>query len=209
MTLEINFDRGKHIFRCPDFRKIVDEAVDFLCTSPVHFLPPASAFEDAGVYSLYYKGNLDIYTQLAEINSANFIQPIYVGKAVPRGWRTSRNTKSTENSLYSRLREHARSIGQAENLMIGDFACRFMILERDEADLISTVEADLIRRFRPLWNSIVDGFGNHDPGSGRYYQRVSEWDTLHPGRAWVKKLKGDTPVFADIEKKIKDAITSL
>lgn len=204
-----DFDRSKHVFRSPGFQKIIDEAVEFLCASPVHILPPVTSFEDAGVYALYYQDTFATYAELAKKNSKGFNQPIYVGKAVPRGWRTSRTTKSGENSLYSRLREHTRSISQIKNLAVEDFICRFMILESEETDLISTVEAELIRRFKPLWNSVVDGFGNHDPGSGRYNQRVSEWDTLHPGRPWAKKLKGIVPILSDIEKKIQDAISSL
>jgi hypothetical protein len=206
---ETDFDRSKHVFRSPDFHKIVDEAVKFLCASPVHFLPPTLSFKDAGVYALYYQGDFTAYAKLAEKNSHGFNQPIYVGKAVPRGWRTSRTNQSGENSLYSRLREHARSISQTKNLALENFACRFMILESEETDLISTVEAELIRRFRPLWNCVIDGFGNHDPGSGRYDQRVSEWDALHSGRSWAEKLKGGVPILSDIEKKIQDAISSL
>lgn len=43
--------------------------------------------------------------------------------------------------------------------------------------------------FRPVWNMVIDGFGNHDPGSGRYNQKISSWDTLHPGRSWAMKLQ--------------------
>jgi hypothetical protein len=43
--------------------------------------------------------------------------------------------------------------------------------------------------FSPLWNWVLDGYGNHDPGSGRYNQQISPWDILHPGRTWAKKLK--------------------
>ncbi len=32
-------------------------------------------------------------------------------------------------------------------------------------------------------NKIIDGFGNHDPGKGRYNQLRSRWDKLHPGRS--------------------------
>src|SRR5262249_6824895 len=46
----------------------------------------------------------------------------------------------------------------------------------------------MIRTAAPVWNVVVDGFGNHDPGSGRYNQKVSPWDTLHPGRPWVIRL---------------------
>ncbi len=42
--------------------------------------------------------------------------------------------------------------------------------------------------FSPLWNQILDGFGNH-PGAGRYNQQRSSWDGIHPGRPWAKRLK--------------------
>ena len=48
----------------------------------------------------------------------------------------------------------------------------------------------MIARFGPVWNSIVDGFGNHDPGAGRRAGMVSRWDVLHPGRAWASSLSG-------------------
>ncbi len=57
-------------------------------------------------------------------------------------------------------------IQKAENLQSTEFQCRFMILNGVEGDLVVPVEANLIRRYKPLWNMIVDGFGNHDPGSG-------------------------------------------
>lgn len=56
--------------------------------------------------------------------------------------------------------------------------------------MISTIEAALIKLNRPLWNTVVDGFGNHDPGSGRYEQAKSAWDVLHTGRGWANKCNG-------------------
>ncbi len=50
-------------------------------------------------------------------------------------------------------------------------------------------ESLLIEISRPLWNYALDGFGNHDPGNGRYNQQKSPWDTLHPGREWAEKLQ--------------------
>lgn len=61
----------------------------------------------------------------------------------------------------------------------------------------------------PLWNSIIDGFGNHDPGKGRYNQAVSEWDFLHPGRVWVERLTGQKPVMKNILHKIKSYAETL
>jgi hypothetical protein len=119
------------------------------------------------------------------------------------GWRTARTTNKAEAaSLFSRLREHARSVSLGANLAPSDFQTRFMILEGLESDLVVPVEAELIRRFKPLWNSLVDGFGNHDPGSGRYKQARSEWDILHPGRPWAKRLKGSPPLLQNILAKI-------
>jgi hypothetical protein len=204
------FDRTKHVFRSIGFREIIDNAVDFLIRSPIYQLPPPVPFMDAGVYAIYYKGDFELYAKLAQTNSADPIPPIYIGKAVPPGWRTARASVSEDfESLYNRLREHTRSIEQAQNLRVDHFNCRFMILENDESSLIGTVEAELIRRYRPLWNSIIDGFGNHDPGSGRYNQRVSEWDTLHPGRSWAKKLKGGSPSIEEITRKVEEAIATL
>lgn len=68
--------------------------------------------------------------------------------------------------------------------------CRFVIFEEEGSDMISTIEAALIKLNRPLWNTAVDGFGNHDPGSGRYEQAKSDWDVIHEGRGWANKCNG-------------------
>ena len=65
-----------------------------------------------------------------------------------------------------------------------------MIFEAEGSDMISTIEAALIKLNRPLWNISIDGFGNHDPGSGRYEQAKSDWDVIHPGRLWAEKCNG-------------------
>ncbi len=49
-------------------------------------------------------------------------------------------------------------------------------------------ESLLVEMYCPLWNQKIDGFGNHDPGKGRYNQQRSAWDIIHPGRAWANKL---------------------
>ena len=175
-----------HTFRSPKFKSVVQEAIKFFAGTPVHPLPPADRFFSGGVYALYYVGNFKLYRHIAALNSTSLSQPIYVGKAVPPGWRTARAASSAEiTSLRGRLREHARNIGQVKNVDVASFRTRFMILEGLESDLVVPVEAELIRRYRPLWNCVVDGFGNHDPGKGRYNQARSEWDVLHPGRQWA------------------------
>ncbi len=189
-----------HIFNSKSFVELIDEAIDFFIQTPTEPLPPDEKFPGGGVYALYYSGNFTEYKRIFEKNPS---VPIYVGKAVLPGWRQARGTvKDDASSLYSRLKEHSRSIDSASNLELNDFSCKFMVLAGPENDLISTVEAALTRKYNPLWNSHIDGFGNHDPGKGRYEQAQSEWDALHPGRSWAKRLKGATPDKNRIKDKI-------
>lgn len=199
------FNYSKHLFASPNFLSVVEEAVTFFRATPVVVLPPSATFVGTGVYALYYIGIYENYRNIHNLTRSDCILPIYVGKAVPKGWRTGREPRGEESSsLFRRLQEHAKSIEQVEDLDLPDFLCRFMILTGVESDLISTIESALIRRYRPLWNTVVDGFGNHDPGKGRYNQAQSEWDTLHRGRSWVVKLKGKPPAKKDILQKIQD-----
>jgi len=77
-----------------------------------------------------------------------------------------------------------------------------MILENAACDMIGTIEAALIRCYTPVWNSSIDGFGNHDPGKGRYNQSKSDWDVLHPGRSWAYKRQGKALPLVDVERKV-------
>lgn len=187
------FDRAKHVYQNDAFSELVKDAVRFFNGTPVHSLPPPESFLGAGVYALYYTGTNPIYLKYASLNRLAYSHPIYVGKAVPKGWRQARisdGQRSQSKELCTRLREHTRSINQVENLDLEGFSCRFVLFEKEGSDMIGTIEAALIKLSRPLWNTVVDGFGNHDPGSGRYEQARSDWDVLHNGRSWAEKCKG-------------------
>ena len=198
------FDRSKHVYKSKAFEEIIKDTIRFFNGTPVHKLPPPENFAGTGVYALYYVGKSPYYQHIYNVNRMEFKQPIYVGKAVPRGWRQARRAKNPNDSheLYLRLCDHTKSIVQARNLDLDDFHCRFMILENESSDLIGTVEAALIRYYTPVWNSLIDGFGNHDPGKGRYNQAKSEWDILHPGRQWADKCQGESTPLADVEYKV-------
>lgn len=189
--MSTNFDPELHTFRSPKFKSVVEDAMRFFESTPVHQLPPPKRFAGAGVYALYYSGDFELYEEIAEQNKDIARQPIYVGKAVPPGSRTGMNVRASETAdLFRRLREHTNSLMQAENLNAGDFRCRFMVLSGVERDLIAPVEAALIRKYRPLWNAdLLSGFGIHTPGKGRFEQRRSRWDILHPGRSWASHMK--------------------
>ena len=130
-----------------------------------------------GVYAIYYRGNLDFYQPISDGR-----EPIYVGKAVPPGARKGRTPNTGAAALHARLREHAKSIDEADNLSIEEFQFRCLPVE---PVWITLAERFLIDRHQPVWNLSVDGFGKHDSGTARRGGERSWWDTLHPGRAWA------------------------
>lgn len=168
-----------------DKRNLAGSIAAKLATMALVPLPP-EPFIGAGVYALYYSGQLPYYASVSNAPGHGTV-PIYVGKAVPKGARKGGFGLGEEPGtvLADRLREHADSIRQARNLDLADFQCRFLVVD----DIwIPLAESILIETFSPLWNKYLDGFGNHDPGSGRYHQKRSPWDELHPGRKWAERL---------------------
>ena len=159
-----------------------------------------TSFIGAGIYAIYYVGNFPLYAELTEKNrDEQFQWPIYVGKAVPAGARKGGFGLGADPGqvLYKRLAEHASSIDQAKNIDVCDFRCRFLVVD----DIwIPLAESLLIEMSLPLWNRKIDGFGNHDPGKGRYNQQKSPWDIIHPGRLWADKLQSPS----NKENKIKE-----
>ena len=171
-----------------DKRNLGDSVAEALLHTEIQPLPPEQ-FLGVGVYALYYIGAFTAYRRLAEINhNSLYSYPIYIGKAVPPGARKGGLgfESGNSNALHRRLVEHAETIRSAVNLEVTDFFCRFLAVD----DIwIPLSESVLIERFKPVWNSVLDGFGNHDPGKGRYQGMMPQWDCLHPGRIWAERLK--------------------
>ncbi|MBQ7585505.1 MAG: Eco29kI family restriction endonuclease [Desulfovibrionaceae bacterium] len=172
-----------------------------LVNSPVHRLPP-NPFIGAGVYMLYYLGDYPLYKPLTERNkNGKFLNPIYIGKAVPAGTRKGRFTLELDHgtALLKRLTEHSQSINAANNLRLEDFYCRFLVVD----DIwISLAESLLIEKFAPVWNIILDGFGNHNPGKGRHRGKMPFWDCVHPGRDWAFRLQPCASSKNELEAKV-------
>ena len=165
-----------------------ESVADALLRAPVGPLEHVADLVGAGVYAIYYTGSFTAYRRIKSLNDDDrYGQPIYVGKAVPKGGRRGGLgfDAGRGNALRDRLRQHATSIAQAKNLEVRDFYYRALTVD----DIwIPLGENMLIEKFQPLWNRVVDGFGNKDPGNRRATQYRSSWDVLHPGRAFVKKL---------------------
>jgi len=172
-----------------DKKNLGESVAAAMLERPVDTLPPAQMFIGAGIYAIYYIGDHPLYEKVSDKNrDGKFGQPIYVGKAVPPGARKGGLGLGEDPgmALYKRLSEHAASIAATSDLCQKDFFCRFLVVD----DIwIPLAESLLIEMFSPLWNRVIDGFGNHDPGKGRYNQQKSAWDSLHPGREWAERLQ--------------------
>lgn len=162
---------------------LAESVVNRLISRTPGVLPPETPFLGAGVYAIYYLGDNNLYEPIAGFNT-----PIYVGKAVPRGARIGGFdlAAAAGRVLWNRLREHSETIRAAVNLDLAEFRCRYLVVE----DIwIPLAEQLMITRYRPVWNHVVGGFGNHHVGSTRFSQARPLWDELHPGRGWAAQMQ--------------------
>ena len=159
-----------------------------LLLRPVAPLTDTAGIVGAGVYAIYYTGTFEPYRPVVERNKDGaFEQPIYVGKAVPKGARKGGLTfdAAKGRALRDRLHQHASSISEATNITVEDFQFRSLVVD----DIwIPLGENMMIEQFKPIWNLVIDGFGNKTPGKRREAQHRSMWDVLHPGRSFAVRL---------------------
>jgi len=173
----------------PTAPKVVGKLVaDTLLLQPRRPLANAAArrFYGAGVYALYYSGKFDCYRPISRKE-----HPIYVGKADPAELHAASPQEQGER-LYSRLRDHARSIKGTVNLTIEEFDCRYLVVR---SAWVETAEDHLIEHFKPVWNKeikVCQGFGKHGDDPNTRANKRSPWDTLHPGRKWATR-EDNTP----------------
>jgi Eco29kI restriction endonuclease len=56
----------------------------------------------------------------------------------------------------------------------------------------------MIQAYRPVWNLIIGGFGNNDPGGRRYDQDRFRQDIRHLGRYWASRLADPPHTFDEL-----------
>lgn len=181
--------------------------VDALLASEPIRLDRLVPFEGAGIYAIYYHGAFEPYRAISKGTNPDTPAPIYVGKAVPDGSRkgASLTARPIGRWLFKRIREHHDSIAATHNLQPDDFSVRFLTVD----DIwIPLGEALLISMFNPVWNRVIDGFGNHDPGAGRYGGMMPLWDVLHPGRSWAAKCRPRTETQDELGQKVIDYLAT-
>lgn len=179
-------------------RNLAESIVRAILNKKPRRLSDTDGLHGAGVYIIYYTGDFPLYAPVAERNrEGKFEQPIYVGKAIPKGGRkggfADDDSAAKGKALKDRLGQHFASVSEANNLVESEFLYRCLVV--DEI-FIPLGENMLIEQFRPAWNVVIDGFGNKDPGRRRSDQYRSPWDVLHPGRLFADKL-GQHPNTAE------------
>jgi hypothetical protein len=196
-------DRNVVPFNPLEKRHLGESVGQAILRQPVEPMSKLKSFDGAGLYAIYYSGSFRGYETIVKHNAkGGFNVPIYVGKAVPKGARKGGDLEANPGRvLYNRLMQHVGSIKDASNLNIADFHCRYLIVD----DIwIPLGESLLIARFDPLWNRLIDGFGNHDPGKGRHAGLRPRWDVLHPGRPWADRCQPRKETAAQIIREAED-----
>ncbi|MEU9744483.1 Eco29kI family restriction endonuclease [Streptomyces niveus] len=162
-------------------------------------LDEVKPFPGAGLYALYYKGDLEIYKGLKDANI-----PIYVGKASAGDSSYGDEPNLAQRKLFDRISDHRRSINEPANLHASHFDVRYLTLD----DIwIVLGERALLRAYSPvLWNTVMTGFGGNPPGQGRRNAR-SVWDSVHLGRKRATGLLCNRSYSgAEMEELILDGI---
>jgi len=157
--------------------------VKVVLEQPIHALNSLESFSGSGIYVLYYAGDFEPYKPIADKNqNQEWEQPIYVGEATRKGGRKGGVLAEGPpgKAIFERLGNHADSIRNVSNLRVEDFWCCYLVLKDF---FIPLCESLLIDRYKPIWNKLIDGFGNKALGGPRQKsQQKSMWDVLHPGR---------------------------
>ncbi|WP_315550934.1 Eco29kI family restriction endonuclease [Rothia mucilaginosa] len=200
------------IFDPLDYKHIINTVLMAFEQEKVRGMSSMEPFYGAGIYAIYYTGSYPAYSLMAEQNIENPGSfPIYIGKAEVANSRKGGLDISADYSLtrklYERLSMHKETIQSAENLDICDFQFKVLALT---PIWIPFAENILIARKRPVWNDILEGFGNKNPGIKRRSGKRPKWDTVHPGRFWSREmpLGGESveDLCAKVENHLKKSV---
>jgi hypothetical protein len=141
---------------------------------PAHSLADLPPFDGAGLYAIYYADRTEaLYAPL----SGRLI-PLYVGSAQSHNSATGASTRSS-SPLRNRVRGHQQSVDESD-LDITEFRVRLLLMPDVHIDL---GENGLRVGYKPVWNSVLTGFGSHEQGSATRTGQKSKWDSVHPGRS--------------------------
>lgn len=147
-----------------------------LMSEPLYYFDDLPEFGGGGLLAVYYDGGFEPYAPISGTDT-----PLYVGgAALSRAGVSGRRTDS--RVLFQRLRRHGKSLMEIVGHEFGlrDFRCRFLVVD----DIwIAPTQQLLVTMHRPLWNTVLTGFGANEQGSTARMSRPSRWSELHSQRS--------------------------
>jgi hypothetical protein len=181
-----------------------DRLLEFQSRQPCYPLTDLASMKQelagyVGIYMLFYTGGFPLYAGVKHANQFFCCMPIYIGKAETPGKRTGRN--AVTGGLVGRLVEHKRSIESIDGLSVNDFQFKVVAMG---VDVVAWGESVLIRHYKPLWNTVLSGFGIHAPGTGRNDQMRSMWDQIHEGRAFAKNRPSNPVNVSTLQNRVDE-----
>ncbi|MEU7527398.1 Eco29kI family restriction endonuclease [Saccharothrix sp. NPDC042600] len=162
---------------------LIDSVSRELLTQARHRLDmPFDVFQGAGLVVLYYTGSFEPYSAVSGTDV-----PLYIGAAGSRDAVSEGDVEAPVLwTLLSRrimrdleaVEHHGRESGHPQ-LRVADFECRLLVVDGLWVDV---VQKSIIRRMKPLWNTVLMGFNSHGSTWRRALSPRSPWDEFHPGR---------------------------
>jgi len=153
----VPFKREDHVYHNEAFAELCKDAVRAFNGTPVCELPPPR-FVGSGVYAIYCTAKKGIYERYGnKVNRMGYNVPIYVGKAVPKGWRQSRTEEIDDLPINEQVELWLRLIKSSIGLRATDFRIRALGSNVVDAGLAHAMHLLMVYAYQPLWNRVFDG----------------------------------------------------
>lgn len=116
------------IYNPLDKRHLADSIARAFFERPIHPLPPREVFRGAGIYAIYYRGNLELYREISKscsslgpsLNKSKNVNkqpiPIYIGKSDAPGSRKGVAVEGSKDALHAG-EEEADDLQQAQEFL--------------------------------------------------------------------------------------------
>lgn len=171
----VPFKREDHVYHNEAFAELCKDAVRAFNGTPVCELPPPR-FTGSGVYAIYCTAKKGIYERYGnKVNRMGYNVPIYVGKAVPKGWRQSSTGEISDLPINEQMGLWVHLIKSSIGLQTADFRFRVYGCNVVDTGLIHDMHRLMLYTYQPLWNRVFDGCRT-------IKNTMSRWARLHSVR---------------------------
>lgn len=190
----IPFKLEDHIYHNEAFAELCKDAVRAFNGTPICELPPPR-FSGSGVYAIYCTAKTGLYERYGnKVNRMGYNVPIYVGKAVPQGWRQSRTAGIDKLPMDEQIKFWLDLIKSSIGIRKADFQMRAHCWNVADGGLTHGIHQLMQNTYRPLWNKVFRGCTTTK-------SVVSRWARLHSLRFHSKADK----TFQDEVRKLIEA----